>query len=791
MKTKRAVIIQCRLSSTRFKEKALKKIGDKTILEWSMLSMSKVPADRYFVATDEQSYPILKSICEKNNYECFAGDLNNVLKRYCDLIRKINVDTVIRATADNPFLIYEAAVDSLNEFEKLNKEKIPCEYFTYSGLPHGCGVEIFNAQSLLMAQTTTVLPFDLEHVGPALYNHQDKYKCIFKKAPERFNHPDLRTTVDTYTDYLRCICAYNNLENKKGPFTCEQIISTFNSINVFVFIPSVVKGRGTGHLRRCLDLAVQTKGFVYIPDDYTLTETDSLIIEYEKKGLNRNQIINILPDENLSAIYVTDLFKATEKDYEILKKGRFVISLDEGSSLNYKSDYLLNIIPSLDDKNPVNKTESGFIEKPVNVRKNNNQIKNVLICFGGEDPCKMGEPVKEIITKILPESQITLVEKPVENLKEKLADYDLIITHYGLTAFESLYANCAIILCSPTKLHEELAKKYNFAYVGYNNICEENFKNALNNENLFPKRILNDSEENLFEYLQFISKGHKYNCPVCQKENDDEIISRNETRTYRRCKSCGLIYISFSCDKEKEYKKEYFFEDYKKQYGKTYQEDFESIKKQGLKRAAVIKNIYKSKNNNLLDIGCAYGPFLKAADELGFTPYGTDISKDAVDYVKKQLRYPCTTSAFPEINVDKEFGISKFNICTMWYVIEHFNNLNLVLEKVSSLVQKDGIFAFSTPSAKGISAKSNKDNFYKISPTDHFSVWEPDGANKILKKFGFKVIKIVSTGHHPERFPFVKKHNIQKGSFMWKIIDLISHIFSLGDTVEIYCKKIN
>ena len=186
------------------------------------------------------------------------------------------------------------------------------------------------------------------------------------------------------------------------------------------------------------------------------------------------------------------------------------------------------------------------------------------------------------------------------NLKEKLADYDLIITHYGLTAFESLYANCAIILCSPTKLHEELAKKYNFAYVGYNNICEENFKNALNNENLFPKKILNDSEENLFEYLQFISKGHKYNCPVCQKENDDEIISRNETRTYRRCKSCGLIYISFSCDKEKEYKKEYFFEDYKKQYGKTYQEDFESIKKQGLKRAAVIKNIYKSKNNNLL-----------------------------------------------------------------------------------------------------------------------------------------------------------------------------------------------
>ena len=92
--------------------------------------MHKIKADRYFLATDEESYPVLKKICDKNDFECFAGDLNNVLKRYCDLIRKIKAETIIRATADNPFLFYEAAEASLLEFENRCKSKIPCDYLT-------------------------------------------------------------------------------------------------------------------------------------------------------------------------------------------------------------------------------------------------------------------------------------------------------------------------------------------------------------------------------------------------------------------------------------------------------------------------------------------------------------------------------------------------------------------------------------------------------------------------------------------------------------------------------------
>ena len=125
----------------------------------------------------------------------------------------------------------------------------------------------------------------------------------------------------------------------------------------------------------------------------------------------------------------------------------------------------------------------------------------------------------------------------------------------------------------------------------------------------------------------------------------------------------------------------------------------------------------------------------------------------------------------------------------MWFVIEHFQNLEPVLTKVNSLLKKGGIFAFSTPSASGVSAKFRKEQFLLNSPSDHYSLWQPELCNSILKKFGFKVIKIVSTGMHPERFPYYDKHEFEPKGFMYKLLSFYSSVASLGDTFEIYCIK--
>lgn len=815
MKTDRAVIVQCRLSSTRLPGKALMPLGEKPLLSWVLKSMKMVKADKYFVATDKDSYEQLLPVCKEYGFECFAGDLNDVLKRFVDLLNTINVKTVIRATADNPFLFYEAAEESAELFEEKNKGKNHCDYLTYSGLPHGSGVEILSAEALKKAITETTDPYDHEHVGPALYNHKDKYVCEFVPSPRRFNYPALRTTVDTYSDYLRCTSIYNYLAKENAPYTTEQIVEACESPKVkypVILVPSVVKGHGTGHLHRCLNAAVENPFFVYIPEDKTLENADQIIKEYKEKGLKDWQLIKCLPDETYLPVIITDAFELTKEQIKELSRNRALVSIDEGSEFTDYCDYLLDIIPSYKMMRSANRFDSSFITKPVNVKEKNAQkkVEKILICLGGEDPAGLTIPAAKAWKESYPSAKVTAIVseaffksaekdsdiefvKPIENLREKLCEYDIVVTHYGLTAFEAVYAGCGVILLPTTTLHKNLAQKYNFAFINEKTISKNSVASVMQSKNLYAKLPVSEECNSLGDFLKVVAGGNKMLCPVCgvSKEYPDEIVSRNETRTYRRCRKCGIVYMAYSLEEEKHYEKSYFFEDYKKQYGKTYEEDFESIKAAGIKRLNAIKLISGIlEGKNLLDIGCAYGPFLSAAADKKMNPFGTDISDDAIKSIQEKLKYPAVCSAYPNIDVEEEFGIQQFDVVTMWYVIEHFKDLEKVLRKTASIVKKGGIFAFSTPSGEGVSAKSDKDHFYRISPTDHFTIWEPSKADKILRQFGFKVVKIISTGHHPERFPSIKKSGAKPESTQWKLVDKISRMKKLGDTVEIYCQKI-
>ncbi|MBP5464691.1 MAG: hypothetical protein J6Y13_05910 [Treponema sp.] len=113
-KGRTVVIVQCRLSSTRLPRKALLPLGGKSLLEWTLAAMKKVRADAYYLATDLESGPELESIAKAAGYLFYAGSKDDVLDRFLKTIELSRADVVIRATADNPFLFYEAATPLLD-----------------------------------------------------------------------------------------------------------------------------------------------------------------------------------------------------------------------------------------------------------------------------------------------------------------------------------------------------------------------------------------------------------------------------------------------------------------------------------------------------------------------------------------------------------------------------------------------------------------------------------------------------------------------------------------------------
>jgi SAM-dependent methyltransferase len=237
------------------------------------------------------------------------------------------------------------------------------------------------------------------------------------------------------------------------------------------------------------------------------------------------------------------------------------------------------------------------------------------------------------------------------------------------------------------------------------------------------------------------------------------------------------------------YGKGYFFEDYKKQYGKTYLEDFPYLKELAAGRLETIKKLLgppgAKKTLRLLDIGCAYGPFLAAARDQGFDCLGLDPSLDAVRYVKESLGIPAVQGSFPEM--PDALGSGGFDVISLWYVIEHLTAPLRALEAIGGLLRPGGVLALATPSFSGVTGRFKRRLFLNQSPQDHWIIWEPSMMKELLASHNMDLKKIKIIGHHPERFPLIGK---RAGTGpLSGFVKTLSVLFGLGDGFEAYAKK--
>jgi SAM-dependent methyltransferase len=190
-----------------------------------------------------------------------------------------------------------------------------------------------------------------------------------------------------------------------------------------------------------------------------------------------------------------------------------------------------------------------------------------------------------------------------------------------------------------------------------------------------------------------------------------------------------------------------------------------------------------------LDIGCAYGPFLAAAAEAGFSPAGIDPAEDAVRFVREKLKIPAFRGFFPDPIRQITLRDRSFQVITLWYVIEHFEDLRRVLREINRLLKPGGVLAFATPSFAGISARKSPGLFLEKSPPDHWTILDPRHIRPLLGRYGFRVQDLVVTGHHPERFPGFLGRAAAKSAPANRLLSGLSRLGGLGDTFEVYAVK--
>lgn len=218
------VILQARLDSTRLPRKALLPLDNKPVILRVMEALNNVPADTRILACPQDSLSTLKPLAEEAGFHIFSGPKEDVLERFCMVIRHFSLKRVIRATGDNPFVFADGAILINNEAASLN-----ADYSCYSGLPYGAGVESVSAAALLKAAEETNSVFDREHVCPYLYNNPQMFKLHRPLAPIKWQFPDIRVTIDTHEDYERAKQLYIALNNNPHRYNGSTIIEKYTN----------------------------------------------------------------------------------------------------------------------------------------------------------------------------------------------------------------------------------------------------------------------------------------------------------------------------------------------------------------------------------------------------------------------------------------------------------------------------------------------------------------------------------------------------------------------------------
>jgi SAM-dependent methyltransferase len=146
--------------------------------------------------------------------------------------------------------------------------------------------------------------------------------------------------------------------------------------------------------------------------------------------------------------------------------------------------------------------------------------------------------------------------------------------------------------------------------------------------------------------------------------------------------------------------------------------------------------------SKILDIGCAYGYFLKIFEDSGIPQiYGVDISNDAL----KEANNLCKKAHILKANLSKErssFPNDFFDVITAIDLIEHVEDIQVFLKEVYRILDRRGLVFFITPNPRSLRRRL----YLRFKGTGedptHINLKTAGGWIKEFKNAGFKHVEL-------------------------------------------------
>ena len=195
-----ALVVQARMSSSRFPEKVLSPLCGTPMLLWTINYCRKVNLPIFVLTSTDESDDQLIGMLEKNYVSYYRGSLENVVSRYLSFMKEHQVKKVVRISGDSPLINPDIILKIIEQDQELADADLTTNIFPRS-FPKGQSVEVIPRKSLELLGDRSLSESDIEHVTPYFYANYKEFKINNLNNTEDLSAINL--SVDTQEDLLR------------------------------------------------------------------------------------------------------------------------------------------------------------------------------------------------------------------------------------------------------------------------------------------------------------------------------------------------------------------------------------------------------------------------------------------------------------------------------------------------------------------------------------------------------------------------------------------------------------
>ncbi len=242
-----------------------------------------------------------------------------------------------------------------------------------------------------------------------------------------------------------------------------------------------------------------------------------------------------------------------------------------------------------------------------------------------------------------------------------------------------------------------------------------------------------------------MNKVHHIKCPICghsnlkKKYNLQDYTVSKEFYDILQCESCGFMLTQDAPDAQSigpYYKSDDYVSHTDTQEGlffKVYHKVREHMLNQ--KRKAIIENSSGHRTLKLLDIGSGRGYFLNHMQEQGFLCTGIEQDPE----VRKIASEAFNLKIFaPEKLYQLEEN--KYDVITLWHVLEHVHDLKGYLERIKSILKPDGLLVIALPNPDCTDVKIYNEHWAGWDVPIHLWHFKPQNIETLLSQYQFNLV---------------------------------------------------